>query len=591
VARVTIQLSLSFFLLDSKMDANSTTNTNSKRDVKKGLNVDDSRRRREETTIKLRKEKKEEGLAKRRNITATTSSSACYEEQQQQSLDSFNAADPNVAAMPPVPLVADAATLSRLRDELLQTTDAATQLVALRSFRRLLSSERNPPVQAVLDLQLLPHFVQCLHRTDQPALQFEAAWALTNVASTDRTRCVVEAGALPPLIALLGSAASSADIREQSAWCLGNIAGDGPELRDLVLRQGAMQPLLANLAQPETLNLLRNCTWTLSNFCRGKPLPALELVLPAMPVLAHLVRSKVDTDTMIDAAWALSYLTDGDEDSRIAPVVALDVLPALVDMLSSSAVAGVSTATTLVVPALRAIGNIVSGNDQQTQAVLDAGALPALSPLLLHAKKNVRKETCWVLSNIAAGTPAQLDALFRVSDLLPRVLQQLASGEWEVRKEASWVISNIATAAATQPEHLLHLLDLQALHQLSELLSVSDVKVVLLALDAIEAFLKLGESRGISEQVLRQLDEAEGIDRLEALQEHQHQRVYNRALELLSTYFGDVEEDGVENIAPANDGLNYCFGSTNQKSNPVNKQTGFVSNLNVAPATNSHFHF
>jgi len=45
---------------------------------------------------------------------------------------------------------------------------------------------------------------------------------------------VVEFGATPYLVALLTS--PSADVREQCAWCLGNIAGDCPELRDVVLR-------------------------------------------------------------------------------------------------------------------------------------------------------------------------------------------------------------------------------------------------------------------------------------------------------------------------------------------------------------------
>jgi hypothetical protein len=44
---------------------------------------------------------------------------------------------------------------------------------------------------------------------------------------------VAEYGAAPYLVSLLMS--PSADVREQCAWCLGNIAGDCTELRDLVL--------------------------------------------------------------------------------------------------------------------------------------------------------------------------------------------------------------------------------------------------------------------------------------------------------------------------------------------------------------------
>ncbi|RWW79911.1 hypothetical protein BHE74_00011772 [Ensete ventricosum] len=64
----------------------------------------------------------------------------------------------------------------------------------------------------------------------------------------------------------------------QAVWALGNVAGDSPRCRDLVLSNGALFPLLQQLNEHAKLSMLRNATWTLSNFCRGKPQPVFEQV-------------------------------------------------------------------------------------------------------------------------------------------------------------------------------------------------------------------------------------------------------------------------------------------------------------------------
>ncbi|XP_062355015.1 importin subunit alpha-3 isoform X7 [Cinclus cinclus] len=369
------------------------------------------RRQRNEVVVELRKNKRDEHLLKRRNVPHED---ICE--------DSDVDGDFRVQNTSLEAIVQNASS-----------DNQGIQLSAVQAARKLLSSDRNPPIDDLIKSGILPILVHCLERDDNPSLQFEAAWALTNIASgtSEQTQAVVQSNAVPLFLRLLHS--PHQNVCEQAVWALGNIIGDGPQCRDYVISLGVVKPLLSFISPSIPITFLRNVTWVMVNLCRHKdpppPMETIQEILPALCVLIH----HTDVNILVDTVWALSYLTDAGNE-QIQMVIDSGIVPHLVPLLSHQEVK-VQTA------ALRAVGNIVTGTDEQTQVVLNCEALSHFPALLTHPKEKINKawrklnssktmkmktSTNWLMRSLISSSPQmilmKIQALFQKQSKAERLV-------------------------------------------------------------------------------------------------------------------------------------------------------------------------
>uniref|UniRef100_A0A1A9VIL1 Importin subunit alpha n=1 Tax=Glossina austeni TaxID=7395 RepID=A0A1A9VIL1_GLOAU len=480
------------------------------------IDTNESRLRRHEVTVELRKSKKEDHLLKRRNINEEDQSSP-------------------IKVLPKVASPADP-SVDRIFENI-RSSDSKRQFAGLLAARKLLSNEQHPPIDLMIDNGIVPLCVEFLQKVECPHIQFEAAWALTNISSgtSEQTGCVVASNAVPHFVNLLEC--EYIYIAEQAVWALGNIAGDGPTARDIVIENNAIDGILRLLDKNSTiasLSLERNLVWLMSNLCRNKsPMPSFEQINRLLPSLAKLLWG-FDAQVITDTCWALSYLSD-DNEIKIQAVIDADTVPRLVSLLDTDH-------PNVMVPALRTIGNIVTGTDQQTDVVIAAGGLQRLKKLLKHSKEMIVKESAWTVSNIMAGSSKQIQAVMDAG-IFRELCHVLQNGDFKSQKEAAYAISNMTTSGTY--EQLVHVIEkYQILRPFCGLLEAKDsrtILVVLTGLVEIFAMTDIRSAAGDIERLCVTIEEIGALDKLENLQRHENQDIYKKAYFLLDTYFSENE--------------------------------------------------
>ncbi|KAI4810515.1 hypothetical protein KUCAC02_013455 [Chaenocephalus aceratus] len=486
----------------------------------KALIPQEMRRRREEEGIQLRKQKREEQLYKRRNVCVPSSDESMLECPIQ---------DPDVSSTVPA---AGEGVITPDMIQMIFSEDPDQQLIATQKFRKLLSKEPNPPIDEVISTAgVVNLFVQFLKRSENCTLQLRRL-------GTHQHRL----WDLPERSPIFSSWLNSEyeDVQEQAVWALGNIAGDNAECRDYVLDCGhpAFSTTVTRKVQP-SYNDSQRSVGSVQPLPGEEPPPDFAKVSPCLKVLSRLLFSS-DPDVLADACWALSYLSDGPNE-KIQTVIDSGVCRRLVELHSDYKV---------VSPALRAVGNIVTGDDIQTQVILNCSALPCLLHLLSSPKESIKKEACWTVSNITAGNRAQIQNVID-ANIFPVLIEILQKAEFRTRKEAAWAVTN-ATSGGT-PAQITYLVSLNTIKPMCDLLTVMDSKIVQVSLNGLENILRLGEQEakqsgsGINPYCAL-IEEAYGLDKIEFLQSHENQEIYQKAFDLIEHYFGVEEEDA--SLAP-----------------------------------------
>lgn len=374
------------------------------------------------------------------------------------------------------------------------------------------------------------HTLVGLYTGTNSEFQIEAGWCITNISagSHDHAMSVTKYVA-PYLVAYLSS--DNYLLQDQSAWALGNLAGDSQECRNMVRAQGVVAPLI-KLSQSQHPAVVQSAAFALSNLAKECIEISREMVqgkvIPAL--LPHFTFSPENIDVLSEVSWVFTYLATSGEFSE--DLVSHGILTQVVVLLIQ--LSGVQPHIAKVVtPLLRCLGNLCSGPDEYTIMVCEnAQLLPVLGTYLNSDHRHIKKETLWVLSNITSEPKACTAVTY--SPLLQLILEQVPAA-FDIKMEALYVLCNLACHGE---EICSHLVSSGVLQQVTPVLKSSDVEILNLGLSLVEMSLRMTQNG------CHVFEECDGVPRLEALDYHNNDTIRSQASDLLDMYFYGESQDG-----------------------------------------------
>jgi len=214
---------------------------------------------------------------------------------------------------------------------------------------------------------------------------------------------------------------------------------------------------------------------------------------------------------LADILWAFASLSE----SYNSLILQNSLIPFLLRQLNSSS-------SRILAPALRTLGNIISGLNGRADVILkeDPNVLKQLFTLVSHEKIEVRKEACRVISKIASGRSTQVEMIIENLEYVQLLIKTALSDALEVKREAAMVFTN-AMDRASQSQ-MIRIAEIGVLDFLWRLREQGEEELMKIGLNGIERFLSFGRmiahKEGSENKYLVKLEEDGLIAALERLQ-------------------------------------------------------------------------
>jgi hypothetical protein len=409
----------------------------------------------------------------------------------------------------------------------------------------------------------------------QPQLQFEAAWCLTNLLSGESEVVMIclDCNVYQALIcALKNMDYSHIGLVEQVIWALGNICASGGNFRDMVVNDRENDFIIGDICKPifhsnSVLSIIRTSVWTLSTFCCTYPNPPShpERLIDLVKIFTYLIANTSDKLILTDASKCIRdilYVCGEEAWKRIVKEtnqfinITSRFIKNTCDRLNSDDDNEDYTLSlelaTIIMDIYTEI--VVLGNYETNEILESDEIMSSLYSFLLQGNTNLKYHACILITTIlSSGETFHIKKIFDsgIINLLahtanPEHSNSRSNLDLKIRMESVWALCNIVISGHKTFIHKLVNMKPSIIPFLTKALDTSNDNIVHKILSALYIFILYGNLNKNDEgynPCLQEIQESGGFYSIEMIQSLNHSNSSNAAiLEIASSIIELISE-------------------------------------------------
>ena len=432
--------------------------------------------------------------------------------------------------------------ISQLKDIIISfnSNDLEQKFVGIVGIRKLLCLQDKPPIEIILEMNVLPEIIRLLDNFPVE-FQYEALWCLINISTGNEEQIakIKNEGGIDKIIEFLDHNVN--EIKELVIWNIGNISIDSSKVNNYLLNKKVINKLITILSVNNNENIIIHCISALRNLLRNN-LNNLNEKVDLKRLLNSISRiiisikyneeNKNIRQLFNDSLYILSHLSEKIKECKDF-LLENGVIPYIVELIRNN---NNENNYYLVLGGLKIIGNIIAGNANQTQKMLDYNIYDILKIHMFNNKKIIKKEANWIISNIAAGTESNIKNLID-NGFFPLVCNVFHTEEKDVRIEATWALCNFSQIK--DKEYVQNLINQGLLDIICECMKSKESKEIAISIEALYNLLVFGKKNEVNgyNYVAYEMEKMGMLNVLENLQYHRSELIYEKVIKIIETFF------------------------------------------------------